>query len=290
VKFIPLALVFWSLAFSACTIFFPAVQEPVQPVAPKPVQESPAPVDKAFWDTAPSPDFLFFIGASAIRRDREESIRLALEDAARKTAMYHSLKGRYESRIDVGTGFLEYYADTASSLDYDEDYLKYTEELSYDPERDIVQWENSLFVRARYPLAGSGSGGIAWSAGGIPVGARDGRPAWVNAPPPDIPGYTYGVGLAGRRAYHRDTVNASCEAAAFSIMRNLSGRVKGGAADVQKSGAFGYSGAASASVSSVLSLRGFYVLDIWIDPSSKAAWTLALAREDFTGESEPEGK
>jgi hypothetical protein len=269
------ALLPWIFVFSACISPPPVVLEP----APKPALESPALVDRAFWDTAPSPDFLFFIGASAIRRDREESIRLALEDAARKTAMYHSLEGRYESRIDVGTGFLEYYADTASSLDYDEDYLKYTEELSYDPERDIVQWENSLFVRARYPLAGSEPGGIAWTAANMPTGAvPDGRPAWVNAPPPDIPGYVYGVGLAGRRAYNRDTVNASCDAAAFAIIRNLSGRVKGGSADVQKSGAFGYSGAASASVSSALILKGFYVLDIWIDPASKAVWTLAIAR------------
>jgi hypothetical protein len=229
----------------------------------------------AFWDTSSSPGSLFFIGASALRRDREESIQLALEDAARKVAMYQSLEGRYESNLDVGTGFLEYNSGIVTSLNYDEDYLKYTEELSFDPGIDVLQWDNSVFVRTRYPV----SGGPA-----LPLNpAAGGRPAWVNVLPADIPGYVYGVGVAGRRGYHRDTVNASCEDAAFSIIRNMSSRVDTRIADVQKDGAFGYSGATGTSVSASLTLKGFYVLDIWIDPASKAVWTLALARDDNTG-------
>jgi hypothetical protein len=252
-----------------------------------PVSESPAETFNGnqifavpgFWDTAPSPEFLFFIGAATIRSNREESVSLALEDAARKVAMYHFLEGRYESHVDVGSGFLEYQAGTVSSLDYDRDYLKYTGDLVYDPERDILQWENSLFVRARYPL----NNGEVLPPARVLAAAGD-RPGWINTPPEDISGYVYGVGLAGRRAYHRDTVNGSCEAAVFAIIRNISGRAAGGAADVQKSGALGYSGASGASVSSALSLKGFYVLDTWIDPVSKAVWTLALAREDLAGE------
>jgi hypothetical protein len=190
--------------------------------------------------------------------------------------MYHFLEARYESRVDTGSGFLEYRADTVSSLDYDKDYLKYAEDLVYDEDRDILGWENSLFIRARYPRTGGETPPAGISAG-IPL---NGPPAWVNTLPEGTPGYVYGVGFAGRRIYHRDTVNASCEAAAFSLIRNLSGQVTGSTAEVWKDGAFGYSGAAGASVSSALGLEGFYVLEIWIDPASKAVWTLALARKN----------
>jgi hypothetical protein len=277
---------------SACAGFFagskagpsraPAAVSPGEALNGYPVLPAPG-----FWDTSPSAEFLFFIGASAIRSDREESVRLALEDAARKVAMYHFLEGRYESRVETGSGFLEYYTDTVSGLDYDEDYLKYTGDLVYDSERDILEWENSLFLRARYPR----SGGEIPLPAGIPAGvSANGLPFWVNTPPGDIPGYVFGVGLAGRRVYHRDTVNASCEAAVFSLIRNLSGRATGNTADVQKSGSFGYSGAAEASVSSALGLRGFYVLDTWIDPASKAVWTLALARDPFSEAGGAEGE
>jgi hypothetical protein len=254
------------------------------------LNEHPVFTVSGFWDTAPSQEFLFFIGASAIRSKREESVRLALEDAARKVAMYYSLQGRYESHVETGSGFFEYRAGTVSSLIYDEDYLKYTEDLVYDSDRDILQWENSLFVRARYPRAGETSPPFT----GVPAELSAGAPpGWVNTPPGEIPGYVYGIGVADRRAYHRDTVNASCEAAVFSIIRNLSGRVRSGIVDARKSGAFGYSGAEEISTSSDLSIEGFYVLDIWIDPFSRAVWTLALARSPFPeegGEAVPEAE
>jgi hypothetical protein len=284
--------------FSACAGFSTrsggGVFQAPEAASPSSVSQSPGgalnenPVlAPGFWDTAPSAEFLFFIGASALRSNREESVRLALEDAARKVAMYHFLQGRYESRVETGGGFLEYRADTASSLDYDKDYLKYTEDLDYDLEQDILQWENSLFVRARYLRAG----GEAPPPAGIPSGvSAAGLPPWVNTPPGEMPGYVYGVGLAGRQAYHRDTVNASCEAAVFSIIRNLSSRARSNTADAQKSGSFGYSGSAGVSVSSALSLRNFYVLDTWIDPASKAVWTLALARDSFPEKDGAEGE
>jgi hypothetical protein len=240
-----------------------------------------------FWDTTPSPEFLFFIGASAIRSTREESVRLALEDAARKVAMYYFLQGRYESHVETGSGFFEYRADTVSSLIYDEDYLKYTEDLVYDEARDVLQWENSLFVRARYPRTGETSPPFT----GVPAEpSAGGPPGWVNTPPGEVPGYVYGIGVADRRAYHRDTVNDSGEAAAFAVIRNLSGQVRSGIGDAQKSGAFGYSGAVEISTSSALSIEGFYVLDTWIDPFSRAVWTLALARSPSREEDGAEGE
>jgi hypothetical protein len=291
--FIPLVFFFSVCAGSSTRSdggFFrtpPAVSSPPPSRTPgEALNGDPVSLEAGFWDTTPSAEFLFFIGASAILSDREESIRLALEDAARKVAMYHFLQGRYESRVETGSGFLEYHADTVSSLNYDEDYLKYTGDLVYRIEQDTLQWENSLFVRARYPR-----GGEALPPAGVSPGASSrGLPPWVNTPPGEIPGYVYGVGLAGRRVYHRDTVNASCEAAVFSIIRNLSSRATGNTADVQKSGSFGYSGAEEVSVSSALSLRGFYVLDTWIDPASKAVWTLALARDSFPEEDRTEGE
>jgi hypothetical protein len=277
-----MAVVFF---FSACAGFFPASgAAPPRTVVSEAAGTSdgnPVPDIPWFWNTAPSPDFLFFIGVSAIRSNREESIRLALEDAAKKVAMYHFLEARYESRIDTGSGFLEYRADTISSLDYDKDYLKYAGDLVYDEDRDILGWENSLFVRARYART---EGEIPPSAG-IRAEVPAGPPPWVNTLPEGTPGYVYGVGFAGRRIYHRDTVNASCEAAVFSLIRNLSGQVTGATAEAWKDSAFGYSGAAGASVSSAMGLEGFYVLEVWIDPASKAVWTLALARKDEPAQS-----
>jgi hypothetical protein len=79
-------------------------------------------------------------------------------------------------------------------------------------------------------------------------------------------------------------VNASFEAAIFSIIRTLSGQVASGAVNYQGPGTFDYRSANDTTVRTRGKLRSFYVLDTWTDPSNMGVWTLAIARPGEAGE------
>jgi hypothetical protein len=259
-NYLPPAILFLSFALSACST----------PPPPPPESAGSAPV--YFWNSLPAGE-LVFIGGAGLRSDREESVNLALQDIARKVSIFHAVEGEFVSYNKAGSSFFDYASSVRSSLFFDEDYLGFVENLEYDPDADVMQIDNSIFVRARfrgpaavqipYPLAGDGS-----------------RPGWVDNPPAEISGRPVGIGYAGRRAFHRDTVNASFEAAIFSIIRGMSSRISAGAVNYQGSGSLDYRSANDATISARGKLKGFYVLDIWIDPSNMGVWTFAIALPD----------
>jgi hypothetical protein len=226
-----------------------------------------------FWDATPFDNELVFHGAAGVLSSREESIRLALEDAARKVSVFNSVEGQFYSYTNIGARTLDYSSDAAASLWYDQDYQQYVEALSFDPERDILQHENAIFVRVRYYAPAPVR--INYRP---PVSGRDIRPEWIDRPP-DIAGYTVGVGFAGRRLSPRDTVNSAYESAIFSIIKNISATVSATATDFQGSGAFDFSSASGSTLAARGVLRGFYVLDTWTDPLTLGVWTLAVARD-----------
>jgi hypothetical protein len=228
---------------------------------------------------------LVFIGGAGLRSNREESINLALEDIARKVAIFHGVEGEFVSRVKTGSSFFDYSSDIQSSLSFNEDYLGFVEALEYDPNADIMQIDNSLFVRARF------KGPETLSVRYEPLHAAGGRPFWIDSPPAEISGYHVGVGYAGRRASHRDTVNASFEAAIFSIIRTVSGQVSTGSVNYQGRGTFDYRSANDATVSARGKLTSLYTLETWTDPSTRGVWTLAIARprpRPSAGESDTE--
>jgi hypothetical protein len=234
-----------------------------------------------FWNSVPAQDMVF-IGGANLRSNRDESINLALQDIARKISIFHAVEGEFVSYNKTGSSFFDYVSDTRSSLFFNEDYLGFTENLEYDPGADVMQIDNSLFVRARYK--GPQTIRVQYETPFAVVG--DAKPAWVDNPPEEISGYRVGLGYAGRRASHRDTVNASFEAAIFSIIRTVVGHVSTGAVNYQGSGTFDYRSVNDTIVRTRGKLNSFYVLDTWIDPSNMSVWTLAIARINETGESE----
>jgi hypothetical protein len=226
-----------------------------------------------FWNAVPFDNELIFHGTAGVLSNREASIRLALEDAARKLAVFNTVEGRFYSYTRIGAGALDYRSDIRTSLNYDPDYKNYVEALSFDPERDVLQSGNAIFVRARYrsPVPVS----IPYIP--PPLGGNE-KPVWIDNPP-YIDGYVVGMGHAGRRSSPGDTVNLSFEDAVFSIIKNTSTLMTGTMEEYQGSGALDYSASLGGGMLAGGIVKGFYVLDTWTDPRTRAVWTLAVARE-----------
>jgi hypothetical protein len=251
--------------FLSCKSSSSKTEAPPQEAAP---QESG---NGAFWNTRPFFNELVFHGAAGVRVDREESIRLALEDAARKAALFTRVEGKIVFYNRTGAGLWDYRSDTESTLIHDEDYEKYIEDFIFNSELDVLQEDNTVFVRTRYPSP---------LPVDIPYGFQSsraaGKPGWVDEAPL-ITGYVAGIGYAGRRSSPADTVKASYENAVFAIIRDISSAVEGNTADLQGPGG---SALQESKISAEAALKGFYVLDFWVDPASRAVWTLAVAKPD----------
>jgi hypothetical protein len=227
-----------------------------------------------FWTTLPAQGELVFVGAAGIRSKAEESLQLALEDAARKVSFFNGVEGSFITRTRVGAGALDYQSGAGGSLVFDQNYTGYVDSFNFDEEKDVLRTETAFFVRVRYP--GSVPASISY-----PIPRRKGneKPRWVDDPPLEISGYEVGLGYAGRRSTHKDTVIASYENAVFAIIRNVSAASGGGNVLYQGSGAFDYSTSNRDEINAQGSLSSFYVLDTWTDPAVMAVWTLAVARK-----------
>jgi hypothetical protein len=213
---------------------------------------------------------LVFIGVAAVRSRREESVEKALEEAAKKVSIFERVEGTIYSYSSRGGRFLDYRSETVSSLDYNRNYTEYIEKLEYDPQ-EVFQYENTIFVRTRY------KGSLPLSYQSLPSGSG-GRPGWVDNPPETISGYVAGVGYAGRRNAHRDTVVASYENAVLAILRDQNSKIWSASEGFRGSGFLDYSMVSQKSLSAGGVLTGFYVLETWTDPAARAVWTLAIAR------------
>jgi hypothetical protein len=260
---------------SPMTLFFLCMISACSTPPPPSPQESSNPAPAYFWDSMPAGE-LVFIGGAGLRSDREESVNLALQDIARKVSIFNAVEGEFVSHNKTGSSFFDYASSAQSSLFFDEDYLGFVESLEYDPDSDVVQIGNSIFVRARFrgPAAVQAPRQESLLEGG------SSRPGWIDNPPAEISGRRVGVGYAGRRALHRDTVNASFEAAIFSIIRAMSSQVSAGVVNYQGPGSFDYRSANDTTISARGKLKGLYTLATWMDPSNMSVWTLAIARPE----------
>jgi hypothetical protein len=263
-NYIPRAMLFFSFALGACV---------TRPASPPPASGAPTPV--YFWNSMPAGD-LVFIGGASLRSDREESVNLALRDIARKVSIFNAVEGEFVSYNKTGSSFFDYASSSRSALFFDDDYLGFVEDLDYDPAADVMQLDNSIFVRARF----RGSAAVQAPPGDLLAGDGSSRPGWVDSSPEEISGYRVGIGYAGRRGLHRDTVNASFEAAIFSIIRAMSSQVSAGTVNSQGPGNFDYRTTNDSTISARGKLKGLYVLDTWIDPANMSVWTLAIALPD----------
>ena len=242
--------------------------------SPPPVPQSSSEDEalKKFMDTSPREGKLVFLGVAGIRSRRQESIDLALEDAARRVAVFHEVEGEFSTLSNRGGRLLDYRAETNASLNYDGAYKNYLESLEFDQDTDVLESENAVFIRARYP----GSLAIDFPPS---IQGPDGKPFWIETPPAMIGDYTVGVGYAGRRNAHRDTVTASYENAVFSIIRNLSAVAWVQSFDYRGVGFLAIASGSVQRLDASACLNEFYVLDTWTDPADKSVWTLAIAKE-----------
>jgi hypothetical protein len=60
----------------------------------------------------------------------------------------------------------------------------------------------------------------------------------------------------------------------------MSSQVSAGVVNYQGAGSFDYRSANDTTISARGKLKGFYVLDTWIDPSNMSVWTLAIANPE----------
>jgi hypothetical protein len=224
----------------------------------------------------PAENGLVFIGVAAKRSNPNETLQLALEDAARRISAYHRVYGEYALMNNTGSGAFDYAHDTHMFLSYEVGELKqYVDVLKYNARTDILEMDNTVIVRTTYPAA-------------LPApvkyrptySATDQKPGWVDSPPLEIAGYEVGVGYSGRYSSLADTCTNSFHNAVFAIIRNINSASQSNNFQYQNTGSlFGYKTASDNITYSYGMLAHFFILDMWIDPKDKSVWTLAIARK-----------
>jgi hypothetical protein len=207
-----------------------------------------------------------FLGvAGGFYLSKERAVSLALKDAARRVSMYHQVEASIQFTEVYDPQYRQTNVVNSRKLAYGEDYEKYTACLEYDGEKDVYEEHDAVFVRARYK--------------GIDIklsyseSKHKNKPEWIENPPSKIEGYPAAIGFAGGQLSHKDTVIASYEDAIFALLQNSTFTVSG----VQETKGGLLSDSSTACVSGVI--KGFYIVETWTDPRTKAVWTLAAARE-----------
>jgi hypothetical protein len=227
-----------------------------------------------FFNSFPSSGGLVFIGAVGRRSSQDETLQMALENAAERVAIFRRVSGEYAVHNYIGSGAFDYTHDTATSLTYDkEGSRQYVDSLQFDPEKDTLLYENSFFVRVVYP------GSLPYPVNYQPVyRGQNKKPTWIDNPPLEINGYEVVVGLSSRRSVMADAFNNSRDNAIFTVISNKHTSVRSSDMQYQTNESiFGYKVDNNSVTYSYGTLTGFYVLDTWIDPREKTVWTLALA-------------
>jgi hypothetical protein len=226
-----------------------------------------------FLSSLPSRENLVFVGIIGIRSNPKETLRLALEDAARKVAIFNQVSGEYFTEINVGSGAFDYTHNVVTNLSYDEESAKnYIDALKYDSNTDAMEIEGTFIIRTSYPAS------LPYPVSYRPeYSGADKKPDWVDNPPLQISGYEIGIGYAGRHSTITEACSASYKNAIFSILRNLTVTARGGDLLFNSLGAFDYKTENNNAFYARGALRDFYVLDTWINPKDKSVWTLAIA-------------
>ncbi|GHV70749.1 hypothetical protein AGMMS49928_19720 [Spirochaetia bacterium] len=267
IRLSPVFVVGFALFFASCLTTGPS--DSSASVSAGNAAASPIKVqyDAGYFVTQPSGGTLVIIGISNPMTSRDAEITSAKEDAARKIALFHGLRGRVDTVNAIGANILEYYADTTFTLSHDTDYAKYIGGLNFDPEKDVVRVSGAVLVRFTYSgasLAGNPSYQSKASVGG--------KPWWVKDQPTEIGDFMAGVGFARPHSRFKNTVIKSYENAAALIISQVSTRT-----DTVDSDRNGSTGSSVTQVSEA-ALVNFYVLETWVDRSNNQVWTLVIAK------------
>ncbi|MDR0644092.1 MAG: hypothetical protein LBG05_04125 [Treponema sp.] len=226
--------------------------------------------DKNFWNMSAENGEAIIIGVGGRKISEAETIKGAVEDAARRVSLFNQISATVTYTERIGDGFLDYFIDNQQNIVFNEDYLGYIDSLKYDPKTDVLITNNAAFVRTRWTLPTS------FKVSYAPH--NQGRPSWADNPPPTIGGMITGVGYSSPLMYHRAYI-ASYENAIYSIAIRVNGNVKAGKVNYQGEGAFEYSNSSESTMTASALIKGFYVLQVWIDPKTNGVYTLAIAQE-----------
>jgi len=238
------------------------------------VENVPADTDPvSFFSSLPDKNGLVFIGSTGRRSNPKDTLRFALEDAARQVAVFYKVSGEFTIVNNIGSGAFDYVNDTYTSLDYDiEGAKKFVDSLSFNADTDTLETENTFFVRTIYGST------LPFPLSYSPIHRTDQKPDWVDNPPLEIEGYEVGVGYSGRYSSLSDTYKNSSRNAVFDIIRRINTISESNDMLYRNTGSlFGYKTSNNNIVRSYGTLAGFYVLDTWMDPHEKSVWTLAIA-------------
>ena len=218
-----------------------------------------------------SPDTLVFTGVSARLSSRDESIELALKDAARRLSFFCSVWGSSVKREHIGGEVMDFHVESEYRLEYDESLDKFIDELMFDPATDTFENNNAVFIVAR-----AISDVVMPAAAGHSWGNK--RPDWVDKPPAEIGGFPAGVGFSGRLSSHSETVIRSYERAVIAILGNIESHIIDEKLVMQNSySMFDFDIVSSSETKLSGSLKNFYVIESWTDISNLSVWTLAVA-------------
>ena len=224
--------------------------------------------ENAHWVAGAQSGLLTIFGVSNPQLRRETEIENAMEDAARKAAMFQGIQGSVRTVNRTGSGFLDFTFDSSVDYTYDSNLEKYRDRLKYEPDKDIIRIDGAVFIKMQYEVPGQEN--ISYVAAKI----TDGRPAWINSVDlPRFEGYTVVVGFARNQRWLKDTITKSSEDAVARLIERSSSQVTTNETSVS-----GYGSSSVIYTQSAGSLLHFRVLEFWIDPESRAVWTLAVAK------------
>jgi hypothetical protein len=224
------------------------------------------------WVTLPAEGQLVILGVSNRRLTREGEIESARDDAARKLLFYHGLTGKIRTAVSGSTGPGGMQGSTETSLEplAAVDLPALREALRFNPEKDVMRNGGAVFVRFTCPAAGAKN--LHYESSPL----VNGQPPWIRRPPA-IDGYITALGFAGPQRHVRETVNKSYENAAAALIAMQSALLE--TIDRDSPGR-----EASSHIVETAEglLTGFLALEMWIDPATKAVWTLAAAPKTDT--------
>ena len=193
---------------------------------------------------------------------------MASEVAARQISMHHGLTASFEEVQFIGARFFDFAHDRFSKVYYDQKLESRVERLSFDPDRDFYRDNNgNVFIRFTYPAAFPAIINHQFK------NESTGRPEWIRRPPDTINGFMAGVGRSGRLYRFADTFVRSQEAAAISIASRISTTI-----ETEETVILNFQSTLQFRRLSTASMTHFLVLETWIDPQTRAVYTLAIAQ------------
>ena len=268
-------LLFPFLFFFSCTVFSSGKLESIFPVSSDNItnnnissnilqssmQEQYA---SGYWIVRSSNNKLIVIGVSGPMSRRDSEITAAKEDAARKIAMFYGIYISMEITNRTGSNFFDYMHDSNVEIIYDTNYERYIDQLTFDPQNDVLITREAVFVRFQHNTMVTD---IDYT-----VRFVNGRPDWIrNHNKLEFEGYVTAVGFAQNQRRLKDTIFRSTQNAAVRMIEDLSTTVN--TRDV-------ITGQGSASYIQAKSegrLNNFRVIDFWIEPETRFVYTLAIA-------------